>query len=135
MHASVTIPALFSVPSTFMIGRGLGRIFLGSPHHSAVCTSIKFSVAPLSMSALAVAFSRVRSKFTLIFREFLWLTYTRSRDMAHTQATRVKLSKKTKTVDRSESTHLAVGFFPLRSFPRFLSVRLSCPESLLPRLC
>ena len=134
MHASVTIPALFSVPSTFTIGHGLGRVFLGNPHRSTVRTSIKFSVAPLSMSALAVAFSCVRSKFTLIFREFLWLTYTRSRDMARTQATRVEPSKKTKTVDHSKSTHLAAGFFPLRSFPRFLSVRLSCLESLLPRL-
>ena len=76
MHASVTIPALFSVPSTFTIGHGLGRVFLGSPHRSAVRTSIKFSVAPLSISALAVALSCVRSKFTLMFREFLWLTYT-----------------------------------------------------------
>ena len=134
MHASVTIPALFSVPSTFTIGRGLGRIFLGSPHHSAVHMSIKFSVAPLLISALAVAFSCVRSKFTLIFREFLWLTYTRSRDMAHTQATWVELSKKMKMADRSRSTHLAVESFPLRSSPRFLLVWPFCLESQLPHL-
>ena len=133
MHASVTIPALFSVPSTFTIGHGLGRVFLGNPHHSAVRTSMKFSVAPLSISVLAVALSRVRSKFTLMFREFLWLTYTRSRDMARTQATQVEPSKKTKTVDRSKSTRLAAEFFPLRSSPRFLLVRLSYLESRLPR--
>ena len=126
MHALVTIPALFSVPLMFMMGRGLGRTFLGNPHRSTIRMSMKFSVALLSTSALAVAFSRVHSKFTLIFRGFLWLTYTQSRDMARTQATWIEPSKKMKMVDRSGSTHPAVEFSLLHSSLISLSARLFC---------
>ena len=134
MHASVTIPALFSVPSTFTMGRGLGRTFLGNPHHFTICMLMKFSVTPLSTSMLAVAFSHVHSKFTLIFREFLWLTYTQSRDMACTQATQVEPSKKMKTVDRLGSTHPAVEFSLLHSSLISLSAQLFYLESQLLHL-
>jgi hypothetical protein len=67
----LTILALFSVPSTLMIGRGFGNVFLGIAHHSAVQISTKFSVAPLSTSVLAVAVPREGSNFTGIFRDRL----------------------------------------------------------------
>ena len=71
MHASITIPALFSILSMFMIGRGLGNVFLGIPHHSALLTSTKFSIMPVSTSMLVVAVPQVCLKTTLISREFL----------------------------------------------------------------
>ena len=123
IHASVTIPALFLVLSTFTIGHGLGNVFLGIPNCSAVLTSTKFSVAPLSISALAVTVPQVHSKTTLILRGFLWLTYTWSRDMACTQATWVEPSKKIRMADHSESVHPAVEFFLLCSSLISLSVQ------------
>ena len=111
MHASITIPALFSILSTFMIGCGLGNVFLSIPHHSTILTSTKFSIVPLSTSMLAVAVPQVCLKTTLISREFLWLTYTQSKDMARTQATQVEPSKKMRRVDHSRSTHpITVSF-------------------------
>jgi hypothetical protein len=71
MHASLTIPALFSVPSTLMIGLGLGNIFWGIAHRSAVQMSTKFSVAPLSTSVLTVAVPRECSNCTDIFNDRL----------------------------------------------------------------
>ena len=95
----MTAPALFSMPSTFMIGLGLNSVFLGIPQRSAVQISMKFSVVPLSTSALAVAIPCVCSKSTFIFNKFLWLTYMRSKDKARTQATRVEPSKKMEMPD------------------------------------
>jgi hypothetical protein len=54
-----------------MIGRGFGNVFRGIAQRSAVRMSTKFSVAPLSTSALAVAVPRECSNFTGIFKDFL----------------------------------------------------------------
>ena len=97
MQALQTIPAQFSVPLMFTISHGTGSFFLGMCHCSAVHWSTKFSVAPLSISALAVAIPCACLNRTAIFNKFLWLTYTQSKDKAHTQATWVEPSKKTKT--------------------------------------
>ena len=131
MHASVTIPALFSILFMFTIGYDLGNVFLGIPHRSAILTSTKFSVAPLSISVFAVAIPQIRSKTTSILREFLWLMYTQSKDMAYTQATRVKLSKKIKMVDHLGSTCPAVEFFCYGSVLAGLNSLIICDWQFL----
>jgi hypothetical protein len=62
MQALVTFPALFSVPSTLTIGLGHTNFFVGILHLSAVLWLTKFSVAPLSISAIAFS--------AAIFREW-----------------------------------------------------------------
>ena len=52
MAVSVTLPILFLVPLMFLMTLGLGILYVGMEKCSIRSEDIKFSVAPLSISAL-----------------------------------------------------------------------------------